>query len=303
MSDEMFIEKLASRVGEVPEKADIISLKKYSLDEIQQRSKRVLEMIQEVSDMQLKRQERTIQEDRTLVRMPLGAQLSIYNSSGAMKFSSGFNPMDFLFKEVESQEKLTNRVEKIAGRLNIRELVGENESLNFERLWQIKAAAADQKGNVVSPVLCRIVGAYRHFVSGFPVWGAASVAIKLAGEDRLDSLAVQIREPNGEVVGREKILQPEDAARRAFLQLNNLMHKSEIPVSELVKPKGMHFGYFSLSKRKAQRILAPVYIAEISVEGKDESQAYVFVLPATEKRYIPLSFIGSEAPPTLKRNE
>ena len=127
------------------------------------------------------------------------------------------------------------------------------------------------------------------------MWGAASVAIKLASEGTLDSLTIQMRESTGEAIDRVEVLRPEQAARQICLQLSGLIGESN--VSEVAKPRTLRFGYLSLPKRKAQRILAPVYIAEFELKGQEVSQAYVLVTPATEKTYLPLPN-GSEAPPT-----
>ena len=81
-------------------------------------------------------------------------------------------------------------------------------SIGSQRLWQIKAAAGDRKGKVVDPVLFRIVGAFRHYVLDLPVWGPASVAVKLAGDASLDSLTIQIREASGERIDEVRTISP-----------------------------------------------------------------------------------------------
>jgi hypothetical protein len=63
----------------------------------------------------------------------------------------------------------------------------------------------------------------------------------------------------------------------------------------------MRFGYVSLGKRAAQRTLAPHYIGAIGIGGPDEAQAYQFIVPATEKIYLPLCQAGNHAPPALLR--
>jgi hypothetical protein len=306
MNDKMLIEQMTSSVEgvpPVPPRAEVIAVRQHSLDDLEKRARSFLDATGEALSLPLNHRDWVLQNDRTLVRMPLGARAVIYHASGAMKLVTGLKPMESLFNKLEEREKLIGLVKETADRLKLHELVRQNEILRFERLWQIKAAAADRKGQTVEPVLCRVVGAYRHFVGELPVWGAASVAVKLANEGTLDSLTVQMRQTTSEVIDRVEILRPEQAARQVFLQLSGLMGESKIPVSEVAKPRTLRFGYLSLSKRKAQRVLAPVYIAEIEIEGQEESQAYVFVTPATEKTYLPLPN-GSEAPPTpLRRTE
>ncbi|WP_157162524.1 hypothetical protein [Cylindrospermum stagnale] len=273
-------------------------MRQHSLDDIEQRAKRFLNIAAEAFSLPIDRRDLSVENDRTLIRLPLGAQLTAYHASGAIQLVTGLNPMESLFEDVEERERLLELVKGTTSRLNIREWVGKNESLNFEQLWQIKAAAADQKGQTVKPVLCRVVGAYRHFVGELPILGAASVAVKLANKGTLDSLTVQVRETIDQVIDRVEILPPEQAARQIFLQLSSRMGESKIPISNIAAPKWMRFGYLSLTKRKAQRLLAPVYLAAIEIEGQEEAQAYLFATPATEKTYLPLSTEGSE-PPTV----
>jgi hypothetical protein len=175
-------------------------------------------------------------------------------------------------------------------------LVNTRESLTFERLWQIKASAADREGKTtISPVVCRVVGAYRHIAGNLPVLGAASVAVKVAGGGALDSLTVHLRPTSGERVEWAPILRPDDAARLVVRQLATLMGQSKIPFTELARPERMEFGYLSLGKRTSQRVLAPHYIATISIDGH-VAQGYQLVVPATERIFEPLAVAGHQPP-------
>jgi hypothetical protein len=295
MNNKRLIEKLAASVEGVPAQAEVIGLRQYSLDEIEQRAKRFLSTIAAALNLSLSRSDWVMKRDQTLIRLPLEARAVIYHASGAMKLIAGLKPMESLFKKGEDPKELMKQVERTANQLNIGQWAGPRQSLRFERLWQIKATAAERNGKAVEPVLCRVVGAYRHIVDELPVWGAASVAIKLAGEGALDSLEVQLREPTGEVIDRPEILRPEQAAHQISLQLEGLMGKSKISIDEMAQPQWMRFGYLSLPMRKAQRLLAPVYVSAIEIKGQQESQAYIFATSATEKVYLPLYLNGAEA--------
>jgi hypothetical protein len=132
------------------------------------------------------------------------------------------------------------------------------------------------------------------------VWGAASVALKLGGGGTLDSIAVQIRETSGEPIDWAPVIRPDEAARQVVLQLAGLLGRSKAASAVSVTPKAMHFGYLSLGKRSAQRVLAPFYVAFIEVEG-DEAQAYQLVVSATENTYLPLCQAGTQPPPAQLR--
>jgi hypothetical protein len=63
----------------------------------------------------------------------------------------------------------------------------------------------------------------------------------------------------------------------------------------------MQFGYFDLGKRKSQRVLAPAFLAQVVIRHKEERQAYMFAVSATEKSYLPFCQCGTEALSTPTR--
>jgi hypothetical protein len=203
--------------------------------------------------------------------------------------------MESLFQHPREHESLVKMVEATAAKLQFKSWIGPGEALNFERLWQIKAAAGDRKGAVTKPVLCRAVGTYRHMVADLPVWGPASVVLKLAAGLTLDSLTLQLRAVTDRVIEQARIVPPDEAARQVLHKMNGLMSGSKLQFSDVAAPLWFRFGYFSLSKRKAQRLLAPVYAAALHTEG-EETFNYLAVVPASDKSYLPLDGCISEAP-------
>jgi len=302
MKEKEFITRMADRVKAVPPRADIFAVRRYSRDDLERRTKHLLAKTAEACNLSLDRGDWIAQQDRTLIHLPSGARAVAYHASGAIRLVTGLGPMESLFKKTENRKTLTKLVEGVFRQLKIDEGLNPDESVQFERLWQIKASATNPKGKTVQPVLCRVVGAYRHFVGKYPVLGAASVAVKLAGGGNLDSLTVEIRETTGETVDQAKILRPDQAARQILSQLSGLMNNSKSPASEFAEPQFFRFGYLSLPKRKAQRLLAPVYVAAIEIKGAEERQGYLFAVPATEKTYLPLCLDGSEARMTPLRS-
>ncbi|MBI3256545.1 MAG: hypothetical protein HYZ59_02025, partial [Actinobacteria bacterium] len=123
---------------------------------------------------------------RTLLRLTDGRRAVAYHASGALEFHGGIEPMADLFEEMPDARHLTSLVKKAAGRLDAPYWVGRDERLVFERLWRIKAAAADARANQVSPVLCRAIGAFRHMIGEVPVLGAASMAVQITGSGAYD---------------------------------------------------------------------------------------------------------------------
>jgi hypothetical protein len=300
MDAKVLIEKIASGVTGVPDRAEVLGLRLHSIDEIERRAKHLLATVGEAFHLPVGRTDWVEKSGHTVIRMPGGSRAVYYHASGAMKVVSGLEPMEALFSGVDKRDALEKLIEHAAARLNLREFISRNEAVRFERLWQIKAMATSREGMNVHPVLCRVVGAYRHIIGGLPVWGPASVVLKLAGGGRFDSLAVNLRETTGEVIDRANILSPELAAQRIVLQLQALVGKSKINLDEAAKVDWSCFGYLSLARRKAQSVLAPVFIASISIVGQDEAQGYVLATPATEKSYLSLVPCAHEAP--ISRN-
>jgi hypothetical protein len=301
MEYKKLMEKLCACASQVPTHAEVLGLRQHPVDELERRAKSFLSTLGDACSHPMDRGDWITEESRTLIKMPMGARAVLYHASGAMEIHTGLNPMESLFQEnIDDKPYLTKLVESVAARSKLREGLSPNNRLEFERLWLIKAAAGDREGKVVRPVLCRAIGAYRQFVGQLPVLGAASVAVKVAVQGQLDSLSYRIRETTGEVIERAELSRPEQAARQVLRQLQALMGKSKGNLDEAAKVQSFQLGYISLSKRQAQRVLAPAYLAAISIAGQ-ERQAYLFAVPATEVAYLPLSFLGTEAPPTRFR--
>lgn len=294
MNIDTLMESLAAVRQDVPAEIAILELQRPTVDDVQRRLKKFLRAGSEACDAAYDRGQWTRFDDRTLVRLPQGAYAVGYHASGALKLSAGYAPMDKLFKESESRAALTQRAEGFVKALGLHESLGRGESLAFERLWQIKAAAADRSGKTVDAVLCRAVGAFRHHIDGIPVLGAASVAVQIAGDGSLDALSMLMRTPGGEVFDRAKVVHPERAARQLVQRLAERFGQAKGEVRVDARD-GLRFGYVSLPKRKAQRLLAPVYMATIDVMHEQERQGLVLTVPATERGYLTVEPPGAES--------
>lgn len=294
MNEKELIAELARSVGEAPSQAEVFAVRQYSLEELNRRMKRLLGTIGKRCDVNVDRADWVRGEQRTLVRLPMGGRAVLYHASGAMEVRLGLAPMEHLFGKVPPREALIETVTSAAERLEIAEWAGPGESLEFERLWQIKAAAADHE-RVIEPVLCRIVGAYRQTVGSLPVLGPASVALKLAAGGAVDGVSMVLRPSVGSALEWPKLLGPEEAATRIVAELRRLMGRSNERFLEHARPRGMTLGYLGLGKRKAQDVLAPHYVASIDLEG-EEAQGVQLVVAATDETYLPLCRVGAYPP-------
>ncbi|MEO5812330.1 MAG: hypothetical protein ABIU96_14325 [Rhodanobacter sp.] len=298
MDTEKLMEALVSIRQELPDEINILELRRSSVDDQQRRLRKLLESSGDACERNFDRGQWQTRDDYTVVNLPQGARAELFHASGAVKLTSGRSDMESFFKEPEPKQQLIKRAETMLKTLGIHEQLGRGETLAFERMWQIKACAADRSGKASEPVLCRAVGAFRHQVEGIPVLGPASVAVQLAGNGEFDMVSILIRNPAGETLDRVKTVHPERAARNLVQQLAAQFGNSKGDI-QFDCPDGMRFGYLSLPKRKAQRLLAPVYMATIDVTHEKERQGLVLVVQATEKSYLPLNPPGHESPPSI----
>lgn len=300
MNEKSLIERLNIKIEDIPDQIEVLAVRQFSLDDLDHRIRHLLRVLGENSELNLDRGDWIQKEDCTLIRLYQGARMRIYHPSGAIRLVTGLNPMESIFENMVEKDQLINLVDEVSEQLNISEWVGLNDKLVFEHLWQIKASAADLKGRIIDPILCRVVGTYRHFINRFPILGPASVAIKLADGGKLDSLDILVRESTGEEVDQVQVIHPEQAAQKIISLVSGLMGQKGIQEVEGMKPSSFEFGYLSLPKRKAQQVLAPVYAAGIEIDG-ELTQAYHVVVPASDREFMAMCSYGSEANITHQR--
>jgi hypothetical protein len=292
MPNDAYIEQLAGLAGTVPTEAAVYALEPPSSTAVATRLQRLIEAVAEITQRPSDRRSAEVTADRTFVHLPDGGRAVTYHASGAVTVRTGLAPMDALFPEPEPADKLAPRVLKMSERLGLSRWVRAGERLSLERVWRIMAGAGDAQGTTVPPVLCRAVGAFRHYVGDVPIWGPAAVVVSLGGRDALDSVTVHVRSTSGEVVDRVPVLKPEVAARDVMRQMLSLVRGGKQEFTELARPTGFSFGYLSLPKRKAQELLAPVYVATLTTEG-DDPMNHLVVVPASEKEYLPVRRVGA----------
>jgi hypothetical protein len=296
MSDHTLLHKLAGTCADarIPEQADILLLQTPTREQLHARARRFVALLEEHGDCPHDNsgawQER---DDQTVIYLPDGARAMVYHASGALRYVSGLAPAEAAFEHDAERAVLQRLVEERARKLALSDWAGPNGELRFERLFRTLGQGADPAGKTSAATLFRALGAWRQFAGGIPVLGAASVALRLAGDGRLDALSVHVRPANGEVLDRAAIIEPQAGARQVVAQLATLLGQKEIP-GNLVESATLQFGYLDLGKRKPQRVLAPAYVAQIVLRHKTVRQAYVLAVRATERAYLELPVYGGE---------
>ena len=296
MNEQTLIESLAASCdGHLPNRAEVLALRPFTRDDVRARASRFLGLLQEAGACAPDHASFVTGDDRTLIRLAGGARAVVYHASGALQFHSGLAPLQAPFARVPEREALARLVSATAARLRLQEWAGDGNTLAFERLFQSKGQGADRNQAVSEPVLFRAIGAWRQSIGGIPVLGAASVAVTLAGDATLDALAVRIRPGVAEALDSAPLIAPELAARQVARKLASVLGnaKERLP-GDVVVSQTLRFGYLDLGKRKAQRVLAPVYVAQIVLRHRLETQAYVFAVAATERAYLELPLFGTE---------
>jgi hypothetical protein len=290
-------ESLSSHQHKVPDEIAILALRRPSIDDLHRKLKKLLKSSEDVCGFPLERGHWTRFDDRTLVRLPNGGYAAMYHASGALKLFSGMAPMDNLCKETPSRESMVARTEDVVKQMGLMEQLPRGQSLAFERLWQIKAAGVDRSGKQSETVVCRSIAAYRHFIGDVAVLGAASVTVKMAGDQSLDSMTMHMRGPAVEPLETAKTIHPEKALRQILQKVTEkLSHAKEKDEITIEADRPLQFGYINLGKRKPQRLLAPAYVASISVTHAQEAQAFMVVVPATERPYMSFEPETHESP-------
>ncbi|QOY95495.1 hypothetical protein IM543_06435 [Massilia sp. UMI-21] len=295
MNEQALIDSLAASCpGNLPGRADVLLLRQFTEDEVRARATRFVSLLREVDACSRDHASFGMRDDRTVVQLTGGAHAVVYHASGALQFNAGIGPLEAPFAHVEEREQLTRLVGEAAQRLRVSEWTGDGGTLAFERLWLTKGQGADPNQRLSEPVLFRATGAWRHAIGGVPVLGAASVAITLAGDGLLHGLQVRIRPGIEETLDKAIVTPPEAGAQLIAHKLLSVLGqaKERLP-ADAVRVETMRFGYLDLGKRKAQRVLAPVYVAQVQIRHRLETQGYVFAVPATERLYQELPLFGS----------
>jgi hypothetical protein len=296
MNDHTLLHTLAGACADarIPDQADVLLLQAPTQEQLQARARRFVAQLAEHGDCPHDNggtwQQR---DDHTVIHLPDGARAMVYHASGALRYVSGLAPAESPFAREAERDALQRLVEERARKLALSDWAGPNGELRFERLFRTRGQGADPTGKASAPTLFRALGAWRQYAGGIPVLGAASAALRLAGDGRLDTLSVQVRPANGEVLDRAAILEPQQGARQIVAQLGTLLGQREI-AGGLVESATLQFGYLDLGKRKAQRVLAPAYVARIVLRHKTVRQAYVLAVRATERAYLELPVYGAE---------
>jgi len=284
-------ERLESMSDPVPDTVEVLDLAAPSAEESERRTERLLESFGDISGIHVGVREREQSDARTVLRLSNGGRAVTFRASGALIIKAGFEPFADLFDSDPGDEELTATLDGLHEKLGLTSLVPAEDQLNLERLWRIMAAGGDPKGAFSDSVLCRAVGAYRHVVRDLPVYGRASSTLEITGAGRLASLSISTRrfadDGGGAVIAKVLSRGPGDAAREVAERLARALDQEDRATLE---PKFFRFGYLSLSRRRPQSLLAPVFVAAVTVNGSEEQErsAHLIAVAGSEELFLRL---------------
>jgi hypothetical protein len=286
---EPLVERLTSMIESVPDAVDVVALAAPDAGTAQRRLGELFADVGALAGVDVQGAKVHNAVARTVLRTPGGARAAVFHASGAMTVNLGLAPFEGIFDDDPGDEQLVGLVEASAERLGIGKRLPDDDALAFERLWRIKAAGGDADGQLRDPVLCRAVGAYRHVVRELPVYGRASATIHLAAKGTLDAVSLSSRrfadDGGGRTIERARTVAPGDAARVVTEQLSTLFRTDDAEGVE-VTPDWFRFGYLSLGRRRPQAVLAPCYVAGVSLQHEEEATAHVIVAPGSRDQYL-----------------
>jgi len=283
-------EQLSSMIDGAPKAVDVVQLAQPDVGTVQKRLKELIGRVAEVAGLEQERPTVETQRVRTVMSLPGQLRATGFHASGAMSVALALAPFDDLFESDPGDDELVALSQRVAEGLGLQKLVPGDESLTFERLWRVKAAGGNQKGTMTEPVLCRAIGAYRHYVRELPVYGRASVTVELAAKGRPASASVSVRrfagDEGGKTIAKAAVRKPADAARDVAAHLVEAFGGQEELKSTGLIAEWFRFGYLSLSRRHTQGLLAPFYIASIAVEREYEASAHVIAVSGSEEQFM-----------------
>ncbi|MEU8246618.1 hypothetical protein [Nonomuraea sp. NPDC048916] len=281
-------DELAAMAGDVPAAIDVVRLAPPDPGTVRRRLRALVETVAALGGDPAERPEVIDHPDRTTMRLPGRLRATGFHASSAMTVQLDVAPGEDPFRDDPGDDELTGLLRRAGERLGLASLVPADDRLAFERLWRI----GDRPGRTSEPVLCRAVGAFRHFVREIPVYGRASATVELAEGGRLSSLSLSARrfadDGGGTTVATPEVRRPRVAAREVAARVvESFGGPAELPGTILV-PQWFRWGYLSLGRRRAQALLAPFYLASLTIRREHETSAHLVAVPATDERFVHL---------------
>jgi hypothetical protein len=164
---------------------------------------------------------------------------------------------------------------------------GANDELRFEALWETKAQGVTLKGEKSAVALLEVVGAFRRYLHGLPVWGRASVHVGLGANSAVTKWGIDWRHVTTSAFTTTPVIDPKQGAKRVLDDLSWRRPERPFTLDDFV-PASFLLGYHSFSRRREQAVMQPVWIAVLEPRG-DTTMGHVIAVPAAPSAFEPIS--------------
>ena len=235
---------------------------------------------------------------KTVIQLPENLSASLYNASGVVVLNSNLKPFEKVISvDVDARavgsKQLRSWAEDAVNQIPLHQPL-PGESLRFEKLWQIKATGITEERRQGPITLARAVGAFRRFIDGLPVWGAASVYVKVASEGTVASAGIDWRPIKKDPIAKVNVIDPEEGGKRVLAELQTYQPDTVFSVEDY-RPHFFSLGYLSLPKRREQEMFQPVWVAMFKPLG-DLSLSRLIVVPAAPTQFEPIHRLHAHPP-------
>lgn len=224
----------------------------------------------------------------TQMRLPDDGHVGIFRPSGAV--AGSMHPMQTR-KPIAPDERsvdrkpLADHALRIAAEIS-RLHAGRDDELRFESQWERKGQAVTLKGDKGPVALFEVLGAFRRYLHGLPVLGRASVHVGIGRGSQVTRWGIDWRRIRPEPFAQTSVVSPEEGVKRVLDDL--WWRRPERPFTlKDFEPKSLTLGYLSLSRRRQQFVMQPVWLAVLKPRGP-MTMGHVVAVPAAPQAFEPL---------------
>jgi hypothetical protein len=224
----------------------------------------------------------------TLIRLPDDGHVRVFHPSGAIaglmrpKGARKPLPPDGRRANRKRFADLAHQMASAISKLH----AGPDDELRFESQWELKGQGVTLKGKKGPVSLFEVLGAFRRYLHGLPVLGRASVHVGVGGDSQVTRWGIDWRRVRPAPFTQTEVVTPEEGAKRV---LNDLWwRRPERPFKlKDFEPKSFTLGYLSLSRRREQFVMQPVWLAVLAPRGPT-TMGLVVAVPAAPRAFEPI---------------
>lgn len=270
-------QELLGKLSDYYPSMPVYSIRKLSDTETEERAKYYASQFMGGKSIQSFRSHR--EDGSTLVSLPWNTTMEIFHNSDSIIIEKKMNPFEHTIKKKLDLKNLTEIAVNVMKKLELDKYKLSIEHAELEKLWEIKASGITIEEKKLPVILCRIVGAFRRYINEIPVYGGASIYIKIAEDDLVESIGIEWRQIDEKPNAEAKVIHPEVAAEKILKDLGSSSPDHAVTAQDY-EPELFALGYYSKPKRQQQNYMQPVYIAMLKSLGLSMLNQ-IIVIPAT----------------------